>query len=303
MLKNLKLGVKLNLLLLSVFLVVVLISGFALSKILDNYARHVVEDRALLLIETMSSVREYTSKEIIPELAPRLETEDQFLPETVPAYSARSVFDYLRERDNGSYGNFFYKEATLNPTNKRDKADSFEQKIVERFRNQKNLKEETDFRRFPGGELFYVARPLAITQSSCLRCHSTPEAAPKSHILTYGDQNGFGWKLNEIVGAQVLSVPASTVFNEAKRLRFVVIGILGGFFLLAILLINLFLKFSVIKHIKRMAQLSTQVSTGDMNIEFKHDANDEIGILAKSLNRMKVSLQMAMEMLDPDSKL
>ncbi|NEO32540.1 MAG: DUF3365 domain-containing protein [Symploca sp. SIO3C6] len=303
MLKNLKLGIKLNLLLLSVFLVVVLISGFALSKILDQYAQQVVEDRALLLIETMSSVREYTFKEVGPELAPRLETEDQFLPETVPAYSARSVFDYLRERDHGNYENFFYKEATLNPTNKRDKADKFEQQIVEQFRKQKNLTEQTGFRSFPGGKLFYVARPLVVNNSSCLKCHGIPEDAPKSQILTYGDQDGFGWKLNEIIGAKVLSVPASTVFNEAQRLRFVVIGILGGFFLLAIVLINLFLNFSVIKHLRRMAKLSTQVSTGDMEVEFKHDANDEIGVLATSLNRMKVSLQMAMEMLDPDSKL
>ena len=37
---------------------------------------------------------------------------------------------------------------------------------------------------------------------------------------------------------------------------------------------------------------------GDMDTEFEQKGNDEIGILAASLNRLKVSLKMAMEMLE-----
>ncbi|MGQ4646793.1 c-type heme family protein [Lyngbya aestuarii] len=298
--KNLNLGAKLNLILLAIFLVVVLVSGLLLSIILGNYAKKVVADEAIVLIETMGAVREYTSNQVNPELAPRLETEEQFLPQTVPGYSAREVFENLRKTPQ--YSNFFYKEATLNPTNLRDKADAFETTIVENFRNQSNLKELTGFRYLPSGRIFYVARPLAVSEESCLRCHSTPEAAPKSQILTYGSDNGFGWQLNEVVGARIISTPASEVINAARRLQLLVIGILIGFFLIAVLIINLFLKFSVVRHLKEMAQLSRQVSTGNMEGEFKHDSNDEIGVLAASLNRMKVSLQMAMDMLNSESK-
>jgi HAMP domain-containing protein len=298
MFKNLKLGTKLNLLLLLIFLGVVGTSGLALSKILGDNAKEKVASQAFLLIETMSSVRDYTATQVNPELAPRLEKEDWFIPQTVPAYSAREVFDKLRKREQ--YSSFFYKEATLNPTNPRDKSDSFETSIIEKFRNQSQLKEVTGFRSLPSGELFYVARPLVVSEQSCLRCHTTPEQAPKSQISTYGRDNGFGWKLNEIIGAKVISVPASAVFNEARRLQFLVIGSLSVFFLLAMIMINLFLKFAVTNPLKRMAQLSKQVSTGNMNGEFEHPANDEIGILAASLNRMKVSLEMAMNMLNTE---
>lgn len=298
MFKNLKLGTKLNLLLLLIFLGVVGTSGLALSKILGDNAKEKVASQAFLLLETMSSVRDYTAAQINPELAPRLEKEDWFLPQTVPAYSAREVFEKLRKREQ--YSNFFYKEATLNPTNPRDKADAFETDVVEKFRKQSELKEVTGFRSLPSGEIFYVARPLVISEQSCLRCHSTPEQAPKSQITTYGRDNGFGWKLNEIIGAKVISVPASAVFNEARRLQVLVIGSLSVFFLLAMIMINLFLKFAVTNPLKRMAQLSKQVSTGDMKGEFEHPAHDEIGILAASLNRMKVSLEMAMNMLNTD---
>lgn len=298
MFKNLKLGTKLNLLLLLIFLGVVGTSGLALSKILGDNAKEKVASQAFLLLETMSSVRDYTDAQINPELAPRLEKEDWFLPQTVPAYSAREVFEKLRKREQ--YSNFFYKEATLNPTNPRDKADPFETNVVEKFRKQSELKEVTGFRSLPSGEIFYVARPLVVSEQSCLRCHSTPEQAPKSQIATYGRENGFGWKLNEIIGAKVISVPASAVFNEARRLQVLVIGSLSVFFLLAMIIINLFLKFAVTNPLKRMAQLSKQVSTGDMKGEFEHPAHDEIGILAASLNRMKVSLEMAMNMLNTD---
>lgn len=298
MFKNLKLGTKLNFLLLLIFLGVVGTSGLALSKILGDNAKEKVASQAFLLLETMSSVRDYTADQINPQLAPRLEKEDLFLPQTVPAYSAREVFEKLRTREQ--YSNFFYKEATLNPTNPRDKADAFETNVVEKFREQSGLQEVTGFRSLPSGEIFYVARPLVISEQSCLRCHSTPEQAPKSQISTYGRDNGFGWKLNEIIGAKVISVPASAVFNEARRLQILVIGSLSVFFLLAMIIINLFLKFAVTNPLKRMAQLSKQVSTGDMKGEFEHPAHDEIGILAASLNRMKVSLEMAMNMLNTD---
>lgn len=298
MFKNLKLGTKLNLLLLLIFLGVVGTSGLALSKILGDNAKEKVASQAFLLLETMSSVRDYTADQINPELAPRLEKEDWFLPQTVPAYSAREVFEKLRKREQ--YSNFFYKEATLNPTNPRDKTDSFETSVVEKFRKQSELKEVTGFRSLPSGEIFYVARPLVVSEQSCLRCHSTPEQAPKSQIATYGRDNGFGWKLNEIIGAKVISVPANAVFNEARRLQVLVIGSLSVFFLLAMIIINLFLKFAVTSPLKRMAQLSKQVSTGDMKGEFEHPVHDEIGILAASLNRMKVSLEMAMNMLNTE---
>jgi HAMP domain-containing protein len=300
MLKNLKLSAKLNLLLLAIFVIVVTLSGTLLSWILAQNAEEVVTDKAFLLIETMGAVRDYTSTEVNPELAPRLETEDQFLPQTVPGYSARQVFEDLRTRPE--YRDFFYKEATLNPTNLRDKADEFEAGVVEEFRNQSALKEKTGFRSLPGGDIFYIARPISISKKSCLRCHGVPEDAPKSQLATYGDKTGFGWKLDEIVGAKIISVPATKVFERARRLQFSVIGLLSFFLLLTIGLINIFLRLTITSPLRKMSQLAKQVSTGDMSVEFQHPYNDEIGVLATSLNRMKVSLQIAMNMIESDSE-
>ncbi len=300
LLKNLNIATKLNILLAVIAVITIFLSGGVLSLILAHNAERVVTDKALVLMETMSAVRNYTSTRVNPELAPRLETDNQFLPQTVPAYSAREVFEYFREQ--GGYKDFFYKEATLNPTNLRDKADKFESKIVEQFRNDKNLDQTSGFRSFTSGDIFYIARPLEVSKESCLRCHSTPDVAPQSLLTTYGKENGFNWKLHEIVGAQMILVPATAIFESAKKLQVSVTGILIACLTLAIILINFFVRFTVTTPLKKMAQLAQRISTGDLSKEFTHPYHDEMGMLAASLNRMKVSLDIAMEMLNSDTE-
>lgn len=295
MYKNLKLGLKLNILLAIILLLLVITMGFILSGVLQNYAEQEIVNRASMLMATMNSIRNYTSTQVNPELSARLETEQIFLPQTVPAYSAREVFENLRSQEQ--YSQFFYKEATLNPTNVRDKADQFEAEIIQSFRNS-SIEQQQGFRSIPGGKIFYIAHPLKVEKESCLRCHSIPNLAPASLVASYGSDNGFGWKLNEIVGAQIISVPSSQVMNAAKELRNLVISKVLIFLLLASILLNLFLKLTITEPLKKMSDASKQLSLGNMETEFEQKTNDEIGILAASLNRLKVSLKMAMEMLE-----
>jgi HAMP domain-containing protein len=291
MLKNLNLKQKFTILLLIILTFGLSLSGFALSSLLRENAKQDISSTALMLMETMSSVRKYTNTQVNPELADKLDTE--FLPESVPAYSAREVFEILRQRRE--YRDFFYKEATLNPTNLRDKADGFETEIVEKFRNQSGLKEVSGFRSIPSGDIFYIARPLPISEESCLKCHSTPDVAPQSMINLYGAANGFGWKLNEIVGAQIITVPANDVINKANHSSYVIILIVSTIFIATILLVNFFLNRQVVMPLKRMTRIAEEVSTGHMEVEFEQMSNDEIGNLAKAFKRMQLSLEMAMK--------
>ena len=293
MLTNLKLKQKFTIILLVILIFGLSVCGLSLSTILRQNAEREITSTGILLMETMTSVREYTTEQIQPKLQDQLETE--FLPQSVPAYSATEVFNNLREKAN--YGQFFYKEATLNPTNPRDKADDFETKIIEKFRSNTDLKEWEGFRNEPSVRMFYVARPLAVSDPSCLECHDTPERAPKTQIKNYGPVGGFGWKLNEIVGAQVISVPASTVMKKANQYSFIVVGIVSVVFVAIILLVNQLLNIQIVRPLKRITRIAEEVSTGHMDVNFEQLSNDEIGDLAKAFKRMKLSLEMAMRRL------
>lgn len=295
MLKNLKLAKKFNLLLTLVFIGSILISGTILSHLLEQRAQDEVSSKAESLLQTMNATRDYTTEHIIPLLAPRLKTDPQFIPETVAAFSAIQVFENLRK--NEKYRDFFYKEAAINPTNLRDKADSFEADLVKRFRNEPATKEVSGFRNLAVGEAFYISRPLAVEDRSCLQCHSTPEAAPKSQLAIYGTKNGFNWQLNQVVATQIIYVPADKVFESAHRSWLIIMGILIALFSVVIIVINVLLKRAVIKPIMQIAKTAQAVSTGKANSNFEQKSNDEIGTLAAAFNRMKSSLEIAMRLL------
>jgi HAMP domain-containing protein len=294
--QKLNLEAKFNVFLTIVFIVGSIVSGSLLFKVLEQHAEAEVSSKAELIIQTMNSVRDYTSGNIAPLLNPRLETDQTFIPETIPAFSATEVFQKLRRNDD--YRSFFYKEATLNPTNLRDKVDSFENTLVERFRNEAATKELSGFRDLPGGKIFYIAHPLQIKKESCLRCHSTPNRAPKSLINTYGSDHGFGWKLGDIVAAQVISVPAEEVFNNAQDALKLIMAILIGIFAVILLTVNYLLRRAVIRPIRKMARTAESVSLGQMDSEFDHKSQDEIGLLATAFNRMKSSLEISMKLLN-----
>ena len=138
--------------------------------------------------------------------------DTEFHPQSVPAFAATEIFTYLR----GKYSEYFYKEATLNPTNPRDRAADWEADIVNQFRNNPALPEFIGTRDTPAGAALYLARPIKVGNASCLTCHSTPDKAPPEMIKLYGTANGFGWTMNEVIGAQVVSVPMSVPLNMAN---------------------------------------------------------------------------------------
>ncbi|MBD2336065.1 DUF3365 domain-containing protein [Calothrix sp. FACHB-156] len=294
-----KIGTKVNLILIIVFISGLLISGTALSRVLENNAEKEVSSKAVVVMEIANSLRQYTNDRVQPLLLPQVETKEAFIPEAIPTYSVREMVEIYR-KNNQNFQAFSYKDAALNPTNFRDKADEFEAKIIEKFRQQPNKQEQelSGFINRSGDKIFYTARPFRVSQQTCLRCHSTPEAAPKSQLLAYGRENGFGWKLHEIVAAQMVYVPAEEIFITAQRSSYLILGILAIIFTAIVILINLLIKKTVIQRIKNIANVAEKVSIGDMDATFAKQAKDEIGMLAEAFNRMKYSLEIALDMLN-----
>ncbi len=73
-------------------------SGLALSAVLKQNAKEEISSQALTLMDTISSVRDYTVLYITPELKEKLKTK--FLPQTVAAFSATTVFEILRKKQS-----------------------------------------------------------------------------------------------------------------------------------------------------------------------------------------------------------
>ena len=282
----------------NVMLILVFGSGLGLSawmsdELLKENAREEVLQKGRIMIEGALAIRGYTAKEIYPLIADKLDTA--FLPQTVSAYAAAQNFRELRK----NFPDYVYKEAALNPTNPDDRASDWEADIIHEFRNNPDRKEIISQRDTPTGPTLNLARPIIIKNESCLVCHSHPSAAPASMIAEYGSNNGFGWKMGEVVAAQIVTVPMSLPLDRAHKTFYTFLSALGAIFVLVFVLVNILLHCVVIKPVERMSKIAEDVSLGKMDIpEYTKKGNDEIASLSKSFNRMRRSLQNALKLLD-----
>lgn len=290
---KLSIAAKFNIVFLTIFAI-----GFGAASAVTNYllqenAREETLESARVLMQSALAARSYTSGQIVPLLETRLKYE--FVPQSIPSYAATEQLSHLLKQ----YPDFSYKEATLNPTNPRDRASDWEADLVNTLRAKPDLKELVGERVTSVGPALYVARPLQIKDAACLRCHSVPDAAPKTMLDIYGRNNGFGWKHMEIVGAQVVSVPMDVPLRRASAMLQTYMLSMLGIFVFLFIALNIMVHVFVTRRITRMSRLADQVSLGEFSQEeFDVRGNDELSALARSFARMRSSLASAMKMLD-----
>ncbi len=284
---------KFNLVLLGIFVLGFLIAGFISYRSLQANAREEILQNARLMMESALSARNYTIAQVKPLLDTQMKY--QFLPQTVPAYAATEQFNELRKK----HPDYAYKEATLNPSNPRNRASDWEADVVNVFRNTSTTTEIIGERDTPTGRSLYLARPIQVKSKGCLDCHSTVDAAPKTMLDLYGNANGFGWKMEEIIGAQIVSVPMTVPIERAQKTFTTFMGSLAIVFIAIFVLLNLMLYTMVIRRVTHLAGIADQVSLGNMDAgDFKTKSKDEIGVLTEAMGRMKASLVQAMKMLE-----
>ncbi len=289
---KLSLSQRFTLILAAVFLIGILIGGTAHWRALQGRAQEEISAQGRLLIESMNAVRSYTSTYVRPLLKDDLDASLEFIPETVPAFSARIVFENFRGQLD--FETYLYKEAALNPTSPANLADDFESDLLRGMISGNTVGEINGYRDLNGESLFYIARPLAIGSESCLECHGNPADAPISLINTYGDQAGFGWEVDQIVATQIIYVPAAEVFNAALQTFTLVMSVFIIIFALITLLINFLLRKYVVQPVDVLGSLAQKVSVDEnFSADLKSESldavasrSDELGKLAQVFRRM-----------------
>jgi uncharacterized protein DUF3365/TIR domain-containing protein len=174
------------------------------SNLQDGSQQQVVS-MAKVMLETARASRKYTTEQIAPLLETVQPSDQQFHPQSIPFYAATEAFNYFRQ----THPDFAYKEAAPNPTNPRDRTVDWEADIVNEFRNDTSKKELIGRRDTPLGPALFISTPIKVDDASCLQCHSTPDKAPPGMVKLYGSANGFGWQSGDVIGAQIVSVPAA----------------------------------------------------------------------------------------------
>jgi len=278
-----------------VFVIAFALAGWAAYEICASLqqadARREVLATAGLMLDSALASRAYTADEIDPLLEAHM--QDSFPPQSIPFYAATQTFAALRKL----HPDFTYKEATLNPTNPRDRATDWEADIIDQFRNHPTSEQLSGERATPIGRSLYLARPIRA-RPECLACHGLPAAAPASMIARYGHDNGFGWQANEVIGAQIVAVPFTDAVEGAHRLFSGATDVIVAVLVVLLAVVNVTVYWAVIRPLRQMTQYADEVSVGRATgVTFSSGRSDEIAALGEAFERMRKSLDKAMKMI------
>ncbi|RJX25666.1 MAG: DUF3365 domain-containing protein [Desulfurivibrio sp.] len=268
-------------------LIATLLIGAASYKLTERNAISEAKNKGQLLFHYILAYRQYFKSQQ-RALVMELVEENRFYPELMSGFVVtRGIWEVFKEENKG----YDFKQATLDPLYPPNKADSDEIRMIGAFRQNPDLQMLEGVLDKNGERFFYLAYPIKIDSTDCLRCHGDPADAPRDQMEIYGTENGYRWQFGDTVSAYVIYVSIQEALASAKRMagQLFLVGI--GCFFLALLAMLLFLDRSVIRPIEYLSDRIEEISQGkNLQESFRPEGDDEIGILARAIEHLRLNM-------------
>ena len=233
--------------------------------------------------------RAYFMKEQRP-LINALVERDRFYPELQSGFGiTRKTLDLVK---SDALAGFQFKQASLVPHHLPNKADKFEQGIINQFKTNKKSEMSGEMIK-KGQPYYYRSRPIKMAGKGCISCHKDPATAPKDLIEVYGTV-GFdaSFKTGDVFAAYMVYVPLAPAVAAAQKQAVVLFAGGAAIGLFGLLIIYLFLNIRIVKPLMELSSRTQEVSVG-RNLDkslLSNKMKDEVETLARSIDRLRVSL-------------
>lgn len=260
----------------------------------ERLVRQSLHARAELMLDAFKANLHYAGEQVSPLLQKQLEA--RFLPEAVPFYAAARASGVSGEGDGATL-----RMPTTNPTNEADRPSDWEAGVIASFVGRSDLSEFESERRTGAGRMYTLSRPI-VAETACLTCHGDPGNAPRSLIKVYGSENGFGWRPGDIVGVTIVSLPVATARQRTFGMTSCLAVALTLSFGFIFLVLDLLAQALVVRPLQELAGHANAVSCGKTSTTASAFAllaarTEEIGVIARSFERMHNSLDIATRLL------
>lgn len=290
MLGNLTIRKRIMVILAAVYLVSLLVAVAGGYFVLKQETTREAIEKTELFAAVMSANQLYVAQNIRPEIKDRL--PDLYFPEALVGIQMMVETAELIQQE---YPEYIFRIVSPNPLNQNNLSDAFENRIIDEFASRQ-VESWEGFIKKDGKNFYATAIPIEA-RSGCIWCHSTPEEAHPDMVEEYGTESGYGYQLDEVVGARFIYVPTENAMQQTKKKLGISILVLSVLFLVAFLILDAVIVRSVVRPIEELTEVATEISKGKMDREFDVASDDEIKALADAFNRMKVSLMKAINII------
>ena len=168
----------------------------------------------------IKAIRKYVSNDQKDEIY-KLQAESKISPEyfTSPlmssTYSANKINDYYNEiRREKNLPTTDIRFASDNPRNQHNLASPEEKELLQSIIDNK-IKAYKKIKHTENGDILYLALPTKELEAKCMRCHSTPEAAPQQLVEIYGDKAGFNEEEGSMKAIMSVEKPLNLAYKRA----------------------------------------------------------------------------------------
>jgi PAS domain S-box-containing protein len=216
-----------------------------------------------IYIAAVDATRTYVKDVLRPRMFDIIPA-DHFVVEAMStSFVGREVMHRVHER----FKDFRYKRAALVPINPASKADALEADFIQRFNADPNLREWSGLVERDGRN--YYARLRAISaEAECLRCHGDPGDIPPAIVDIYGnDPNRKAYRLDQVVGADIVYIPVDVVFARIKRLAWVAFIIGAGCLFCLVALFYALFNHTVISELQGLLKTFREIASPPKELE------------------------------------
>lgn len=277
--QNLRLRAKINILLFLVLAVFLGISLFWQYRQQRDLLFSEAIDKAKIITSEATRTREYLSRQL---KSGHIElNKDRY--GIIPVVAANRVGQLVAE--DLTYTIRHTSSRYRNPDNA---PDLYEQSLLRRFAEEKNLKQIAEFTKIDGNPVFRYLQ-AAYVDESCLECHGDPQQSPLflRQIYPPDKDSSYNYRVGDVIGAVSITIPMAPL---EKKLAAGFRGTLlttTGFFIALVICLGLLLRKAVLTPLAKLAAaISTVRNTGRFTTDLQVSGQDEIGTLVSAYNAM-----------------
>ena len=231
-------------------LVMVLMVGFfalALNLHLERLMEGEAREKAALILSQVEAIQGYVRTNLRPVMY-RILPEDEFVIEAMStSYITRGVMS----DQNLARESFLYRRVGIGARNPDYEADDRERAYIERFEANPKLDRVEEFAELAGERYFITARPQRFEQA-CLHCHGDPAEAPRELIARYGATRGFGRKVGDLAGIDLVRLKVQRDLGGIREATLSFAMLFAGGILVLFLAIQGFFHRLVVQSLRRV---------------------------------------------------
>ncbi len=189
------------------------------EKTSKEYALEEAEEKIKIISDRNLATHKFFSKQLKPkvfELSDPFRSASYFEPTWMSStYAVRAIDQHFRSIHGEGY---YYKEAAINARSPENEANDCEKEFLEDLNKDPQLMSRSEIHQQDGKYYLVVMRRGERMGKTCLRCHSTPDKAPKGLVDIYGPKQSFHRVIGETIDVITIRVPLSAAYSRTAIL-------------------------------------------------------------------------------------